>query len=623
MDVKNTVIGVGFIALALFFLFKSSEQQKQVRDVQAQQQQVAQVATSTAPTPDALKSEASDEIAEELHTLENENIRVVFSNKGGAIKNVELLNFPATQGSDQPYRFNNTDKTLALGLAFEKDAKELPILFTKPFKVLDNKDGKIVFQYESAGDIRISRVFALDNGDDANPYLIRTYTKIENLSDKEIVADAKKPYFVSLGMAAPNAGDVWGNNLAFGLFDGNRAKFLQSNLFVDSSGFIGIGSRTARPFEFLDLEKPALWGAVKNQFFAFIYTPKTPGGYGVARPVEMNPDADQKFMRNGVAGYMSFAAKNLPAGGSAEIEGTYYAGPKMLMNLRALGGDQELVMDFGWAAFISKPLLMLLEFLNSIFERISPSWSWGWAIIALTVIVRAIMWPLTVMQIRSSQRMLKLQEPMKEINERYKNDPQKRGQEMMRLYSEYNIRPLAGCFPVFIQLPIFIGLYYMLQSSGGIRFAHFLWINDLSLPDTIRGFETLFGFPIHVLPILNALISYLNMHIMPMPNAQPGQRMMIKLMPFLMLFFFYSFPAALVLYWTVQSMIGVLQAVIVIRTKDSVVIKKRDPNKPTFMQKLNKMAEQAQQRQEAMKKGTLNESRKKNPGGRSTPTKRK
>ena len=246
--------------------------------------------------------------------------------------------------------------------------------------------------------------------------------------------------------------------------------------------------------------------------------------------------------------------------------------------------------------------------------------------------------------------MAKLAKPIKELKAKYKDDPRRVQQETMKLYSEYGINPLAGCFPVLIQIPIFIGLYYMLQTSAEIRFAHFLWIKDLSLPDTIAGLPTIFGMPIHLLPILNAIVTFTQMHITPMPNVDKTQAWMMKLMPLIMLLFFYTFPSGLVLYWLMQSLIGILQAIITRRGIDRVQFKKK--TKPGFFQKMQMAMEQAQAAQasrgpefeklplrEKMKiiqaenrqakakmkedrlKGTMYEKRKKNPGGRNTPKK--
>ena len=282
---------------------------------------------------------------------------------------------------------------------------------------------------------------------------------------------------------------------------------------------------------------------------------------------------------------------------------------------------------------------------------ISPEWGWGWSIKILTLLVRLVLWPLTSIQIKSAQRMAKMQGPIKEIREKYKDDPKRIQQETMKIYSEYGINPLAGCLPILIQIPIFIGLYYMLQTSCEIRFAHFLWIKDLSLPDTIASCPSVFGIPLHVLPLINAAVTFIQMHITPTPSTDKTQAMMFKLMPVILLLFFYNFPSGLVLYWLVQSLLGILQSLIIRLGADRVKLQKR--SKPGFMQRFQEAMEQAQaaqnQRGESFKKlplreqlriaredalkakrkkredalkGTMYEKRKKNPGGRSTPKKR-
>ena len=355
-------------------------------------------------------------------------------------------------------------------------------------------------------------------------------------------------------------------------------------------------------------------------------------------------------MKNAVAGLMGFQADTLEPGQSWSLDGTFYTGPKELDRLFSMGNYQEEVMDYGWFGFVSRPLSRLMGWIHSWVAVVSPNWGWGWSIIILTIIVRGLMWPLTSIQIKSSQRMAKLAKPIKELKAKYKDDPRRVQQETMKLYSEYGINPLAGCFPVLIQIPIFIGLYYMLQTSAEIRFAHFLWIKDLSLPDTIAGLPTIFGMPIHLLPILNAIVTFTQMHITPMPNVDKTQAWMMKLMPLIMLLFFYTFPSGLVLYWLMQSLIGILQAIITRRGIDRVQFKKK--TKPGFFQKMQMAMEQAQAAQasrgpefeklplrEKMKiiqaenrqakakmkedrlKGTMYEKRKKNPGGRNTPKK--
>lgn len=631
MDIKNTAIGLLFIAAAIYIMVTSGRQQQQLQDSQTYAQKVETAAPGSNAAPSqaedaALKSKNSDAAPEEYASLQNDYVKVVLTNKGGAIRDVELLRFKESQSSDSPYIFNDGRKALGMGLAFDTAPDGAPITFEKSFRLAKTGENLAVYEYLVPGKIRITRAYSLEAPSSKKfiPYVINTATRVENLSGETM--DARRMY-LCLGMAVPNAGDVYGTNLAFGLYNGDKARFETSTAFVDSSGFLGIGASKAKPFVSLDTPDVA-WGAVKNQFFSAVFTPDgLKGSGGFVEPILIDPDAENKYMQNGIAGFMGFDAPALKPGESAEISGSYYVGPKELSNLVKLGGDQELVMNFGWMGFISKPLLVLLTIINSVVEYLSPSWSWGWSIIILTIFVRLCLWPLTAVQIRSSLKMSKLQEPLAEIRKKYEGDQQRIGQETMKLYGEYGINPLAGCFPLLIQLPIFLGLYYMLQTSSEIRFAHFLWIQDLSLPDYIPGMETVFGFPFHPLPIINAAVTYVQMHITPMPSTDKSQKMIFKLMPFIMLLFFYTFPSGLVLYWTVQSLIGVIQAVIINRSREKFVIKKRDTSKPGFMQRLSEAMQEQAKLREAQKsdilRGTMHDTRKKNPGGRSTPPKRK
>ena len=185
------------------------------------------------------------------------------------------------------------------------------------------------------------------------------------------------------------------------------------------SGFLGIGSSRAKYFEKLS-EYPITWGSVKNQFFAAVFTPEaisSNGGYAI--PLSINLKDSNKYMRNAVAGFMGFEAKTLDAGQTWNLGGSYYVGPKELDRLYSLGAGQEEVMNYGWFGFVSRPLSRLLNWIHSIVATFAPDWGWGWSIIILTIIVRAVIWPLTSVQIKSAQRMAKLQKPLKEIREKF------------------------------------------------------------------------------------------------------------------------------------------------------------------------------------------------------------
>ena len=658
MDKKNTIIGVLLIIAAFYFMYDSSKKD-------AERAKAAQAAAQSAPARQVKKLpaasrmqsrgigelEKSSAAPETFFTLKNENLSAVFTSKGGAISSVELLKFKERQGAETPFAFNKIKNALpALSLAFFDETSDLPAPLLAQFELKAKSDEALTYEYVKEGKFKISRTYALiQNGkNDFTKYTIAAETKIENISGAPLPLHE---VYLCLGAVPPTESDVYGSNLAFLMFDG-KAHFSRSSAFIDSGGFLGIGASKAVEYEKLPVAG-ATWASVKNQFFAAVFTPEgAAANMGISIPIATSPDNGNKYMKNSIAGFVGFPAGTIDAGKSWEIKGSYYVGPKELDALASLGAGQEEVMNYGWFGFVSRPLSRLLVWINSWVAAVSPDWSWGWSIIILTLIVRTLLWPLTSVQIKSAQRMAKMQEPLKAIKEKYKDDPKRVQQETMKLYSEYGINPLAGCLPVLIQIPIFIGLYYMLQTSCEIRFAHFLWIDDLSLPDTIESLPSVFGIPLHILPLVNAAVTFLQMHLSPTPSTDKTQAMMFKLMPVIMLVFFYTFPSGLVLYWLVQSLLGIIQALIIRAGKDKVVLKKRD--KPSFMQRMQAAMEQAQAAQErrgedfaklplrerlkiaaedARKarekikndrlKGTLYEKRKKNPGGRSTPKKKR
>ena len=306
-------------------------QQQQLQDSNTYTQQVQKQQPSEQKIPSAVvESSQADSAPEEIAVLEDEFVKVRFTNKGGAIKDVVLPKFKKTQNSDAPYVFNANDKVAALSLAFETLKDGTPLPFQKTFKLA--RSDKNVIAYEYVGKkVKITRAYSLapSNSKGFIPYVISTLTKVENISKEDIPA---QDIYLSLGMASPNAGDVYGTNLAFGVYDSEDTEFFNSSLFVDSKGFLGIGSHKAKAFEKVKVEN-VQWGVVKNQFFATVFTPTRPANGGFVEPVLIDPKAESNFMKIGLLGYLSFEEPVLKSGESREIEGSFYVGPKELENL--------------------------------------------------------------------------------------------------------------------------------------------------------------------------------------------------------------------------------------------------------------------------------------------------
>ena len=282
-------------------------------------------------------------IAEKFSYIENDFIKATFTNKGGAIKQVELKKYEKSQGSNAPYAINETDKSLIMGLAFPAQGfNGVPVNFENSFALTEKSANSLTYSYVGGG-LKIVRTYSLEKSADGlkAPYTIICKTSVENLSGK--VLPLEKIY-ISLGMALPTAGDIYGGNLAFTLYDGSGADFAKSTSFVDSSGFLGIGASKAKPNLVLDTA-PAVWGAVKNQFFATIFTPKNMVGRGgFAAPLIVNESAEDKYMKNGVVGYMAFSLDTpLTPKQTWTLEGNLYVGPKEMDRLLAMGGGGHII----------------------------------------------------------------------------------------------------------------------------------------------------------------------------------------------------------------------------------------------------------------------------------------
>ncbi|MBZ5551040.1 MAG: membrane protein insertase YidC, partial [Acidobacteriia bacterium] len=184
---------------------------------------------------------------------------------------------------------------------------------------------------------------------------------------------------------------------------------------------------------------------------------------------------------------------------------------------------------------------------------------YGGAIVAITIIIKVVFWPLTQASIRSAKRMQALQPQLKALQEKYKDDPVKSQRKMMEFYKEHKVNPMSGCLPSLIQMPVFIGFYYMIRSAIELRGASWLWVRDLSEPDTLFLIPGL-NFPFNLLPIIMGATMLWQAHLTPpSPGMDPTQAKIMRYMPLIFMVFLYNFSAGLTLYWTVQNLLSVVQ----------------------------------------------------------------
>jgi YidC/Oxa1 family membrane protein insertase len=233
---------------------------------------------------------------------------------------------------------------------------------------------------------------------------------------------------------------------------------------------------------------------------------------------------------------------SIAAGASKTINTKFFVGPQEEKTLEALAPGLELVKDYGWLTILAKPLYWLLYNLHEFIQN------WGWSIVALVLLLKIAFYWLNAKAYASMAKMKAVNPKITEMRERLKDKPQEMQQAMMRIYKEEKVNPMGGCFPIMIQIPVFIALYWVLLSSVEMRNAPWiLWIHDLSSPD-----------PYYILPVVMALTTMLQTALNPTP-PDPMQAKLMWFMPLIFSVMFFFFPAGLVLYWITNNILSIAQ----------------------------------------------------------------
>ncbi|GAA5316002.1 MAG: membrane protein insertase YidC [Candidatus Pelagadaptatus aseana] len=230
------------------------------------------------------------------------------------------------------------------------------------------------------------------------------------------------------------------------------------------------------------------------------------------------------------------------------ISASFYAGPKDIYRLEEISPYLDLTVDYGWLWWVAKPLFHVLNFIYGLLG------SWGWSIIALTILIKLVFFKLSATSYRSMAKMRKFAPEMQRMKDLYGDDRQRMQQEMMKMYKKEKINPLGGCLPILVQMPVFIALYWVLMESVELRHTPFLgWIDDLSVKD-----------PLFILPLIMGLTMWIQQKLNPTP-PDPTQARIMQMMPIVFTFMFLWFPAGLVLYWVVNNTLSIAQQYVITR----------------------------------------------------------
>jgi len=537
------------------------------------------------PPEDPVPEPAEEEKVFELATKE---AVFAFTTHGGGIKYAEFVMQFAVGESEKKVRLNRFGRNPVGALTSGTD-KYLDIVF--PFEKVTKTDRSISFLGATMDGLIVRKTWTLmDEGEPGGPYRLILSLEFENHGEKNVEL---KELGLFAGSAAPLWKGEWGRHIT--MFYRKNGDYKKRRVIAFKKGKKGVYERDAGTMGY---------AGVGNQFFAAIVSPLKPydawvwGDREAIRLPEVAGGGEAECVRLG----MSLPPETLAAGGgTAAIEYDVFMGPKQNRMLRKIGMGRGEVMSYGgFLGMISRPLNWLLNALHTwVFDPISKKWSWGFAIVALTILIRAAMWPLQNKSTRAMKRMSKLQPQMKEMKEKYPDNPQRMNQEMMKMYREYGINPLGGCLPLLVQIPIFFGFYTMLMYAVELRQQKFLWVDDLSLPDTIATLPfslPFLGEGVNLLPIVMAVTMVLQMSLTP-KTGDKMQRRLFMMMPVIFFFFCYNFASALALYWTTSNIFAIAQMLITRRLPEPE-LKKKAKGKG-FFAKLQARAEEAQKMQKA------------------------
>ena len=487
---------------------------------------------------------------EQTLTFDTPDATYTFTSIGGGFKQIALKHFPAAV--DCLARRRPTNQVVTLNT-------KAPVPALAETEAGDT-NSLIAFNLTRAGDV-IRAEAPLTNGLQiikefrlSTNYLVKATIRYENHGAQAVAVPERE---LVIGTATPMGRRNESTYLGLEWFNGDSSTKITEQWFANRA--LGCGPGNPRTYYRAGLSNVA-WAAVQNQFFTMIAVPSTPAGEVVAHRILLPPPTREEMSTDPSAFATPFGYQTalvLPAGTLAPAQSVEYhydlfAGPKEYKTLQKLPGDIDRVMNFnGFFGFFAKALLLSMNGLAAI------GIPYGLAIIVITVIIKLVFWPLTQASTRSMKRMAALQPQMKAIQEKYKDDPRKMNQKTMEFMKEHKVSPLGGCLPLLLQIPIFFGLYRMLQSAIELRGAHFLWACDLSQPDTIAY---LAGFPINPFPlIMGATMLWQARLTPPSPGMDPGQQQIMRYMPLMMMVFLYNYQAGLTLYWSVQNLLSIAQ----------------------------------------------------------------
>ncbi|PKG40133.1 membrane protein insertase YidC [Psychromonas sp. Urea-02u-13] len=456
--------------------------------------------------------------------LENDTLRLAISLVGGDVLSADLLEHDTEMDSGKPFRildsgngFTYIAQSGLIGQGPDANKKGRPFYSAQSVETILSEGETQVstsLRFVAENGNVFTKTFTLKRGE----YVVNVNYQVENKSDNALNVQL-------YGQLKETIKDT-GTNMMMPVYRG---------------GAFSTSDTRYQKYSFDDMQDGALsktteggWVAMLQHYFVSAWIPATDQNNSLYSNIIQGKDAAIGFKA---------PVQTINAHSTANIEANLWVGPKLQDEMSQVAKHLDLTVDYGWLWFIAQPLFQLLLFFQSIVGN------WGVAIILITFTVKGALYPLTKAQYTSMAKMRLLQPKIQALRDRFGDDKQKVSKAMMELYKTEKVNPLGGCFPILLQMPIFIALYWSLMESVELRHAPFaLWIQDLSVQD-----------PYYVLPILMGVSMFFIQKMSPTQVQDPMQQKIMKFMPIIFTFFFLWFPAGLVLYWLVSNIVTLIQ----------------------------------------------------------------
>jgi len=584
------IVGVCGVLLALNFYYSSKTRQEQAAKQPPPEQVDGNGDAADDPAGDAKPAPGGDLVEpppppanEELTTIETPAAIFTLSNIGGGVKLAEMKEQLQVLDKEAQVSINRFGTHAVGAISDGVDRFDGLAFAIDPAASVDGK--KVVYRATTRDQLEVTKSYSVIEGEEPGAdYLLDLEITVKNASPADISLDR---WSLSLGSVAPLYQREWEQQTGFFYRQDDSFDFTSATKFK--------GGWFSKAQSSIENETESLeYAGVSNQFFATVLKPAEPYNSGVwakGREIKL-PDSGEKA-RNAVRAGVRLPASVINPGGETTLSYRLFMGPKDNQMLRKMGDGFGDVMNYGMFSWFSQGLNWVLHKIHGVIGKVSNKWSWGFAIILLTLVVRGAMWPLQNKSTRTMKRMSKLQPEIKKLKEKYADDPNRQNQETMKLYKKFHINPMGGCLPLFVQLPIFFGFYRMLQYAVELRDQGFLWVGDLSQPDTIANIA---GVPINLLPILMGLSSFGQIAMTPKTGDKMQQRIMM-MMPLMFFFFCYNFAAALALYWTTSNLFAIGQTWLMSKMPEVELKERKVAPKKGWMQRLAEKQEDMQRAQ--------------------------